>query len=116
MLSSANTALELLQKVTLENLYQNLLQQLNKDFQLANLDEQIELSVTPVELKELLSAILLKLLTNQYDDYLNFLYRVDVSEKNLLTIKSSDVPTIVDQITLLVLKREYQKVWFKNRL
>lgn len=116
MLSSANTALELLQKVAVENLYQNLLHQLNKDFQLANLDEQIELSVTPVELKELLSAILLKLLTNHYDDYLNFLYRVDVSEKKLLTIKSSDVPTIIDQITFLVLKREYQKVWFKNRI
>ena len=116
MLSSANTALELLQKVALENLYQNLLQQLNKDFQLANLDEQIELSVSPKELKEELSAILLKLITNHYDDYLNFLYRVDVSEKKLLTIKSGDVSTIVDQITFLVLKREYQKVWFKNRL
>jgi len=116
MLSSANTALELLQKVAVENLYRNLLQQLNKDFQLANLDEQVELSVAPIELKELLSAILLKLITNNYDDYLNFLYRVDVSEKELLTIKSGNVSTTVDQITFLVLKREYQKVWFKNRL
>lgn len=116
MLPTQKNALELLQKVTVENLYQNLLKQLNKDLQLANLNESFDLSVTPVQLKELLSKLLIKLLTKQYDDYLNFLYRVDVSERELLTIKSNDLPTIAEQITFLVLKREYQKVWFKNRL
>ena len=115
MLSEQNS-LELLQKVEVENLYKNLIKQLNKDFLLSNLSESFELSIMPIQLKETLSEILLKLLTNQYDDYLNFLYRIDVPEKELLTIKSNNLATIVEQITFLILKREYQKVWFKNRL
>ncbi|MFK5958343.1 MAG: hypothetical protein QM495_05650 [Lutibacter sp.] len=108
-------SLALLQKVEVESLYQNLIQQLNKDFQLSNLNEHFNLSITPVQLKEALSRILVRLITNHYDDYLNFLYRVDVSEKELLTIKGVELLEIVEQITFIILKREYQKVWFKNK-
>jgi len=41
MVTAQNT-LELLQKVSIENLYQNLIEQLNKDFQLSNLSENFE--------------------------------------------------------------------------
>lgn len=108
--------LELLTKVEFENLFQQLILQLNKDFQLSNLSETFVLTCTPVELKETLSKILLKLLTDNYDDYLNLMYRVDVSEKELASIKAKNLETTIDQITFLILKREYQKVWFKNRL
>lgn len=115
MLPEQNS-LELLQKVESENLYENLIKQLNKDFQLSNLSEHFELSITPVQLKESLSKILVRLITNHYDDYLTFLYRVDVPEKELLLIKNDNLVEIINQISFLVLKREYQKVWFKNRL
>ncbi len=109
-------ALELLQKVKVENLYQQLILQLNKDFQLSNLSENFELSYTPIQLKEVLSKLVLNLLTNNYDDYLNLMYRIDVPEKELATLKAENLETTVEQITFLILKREYQKVWFKNRL
>jgi len=108
-------ALELLEKVANENLYQNLIIQLNKDFQLSNLNESFELSSEPNQLKKELANILLKLITKQYDDYLNLLYRIDVSEKELLTVSSNNLNVTVEQITYIILKREYQKVWFKNR-
>ena len=115
MLPTQNS-LELLNIVESENLFQNLILQLNKDFQLSNLSESFELSITPIQLKEQLNKIIVNLLTNNYDDYLNFLYRVDVPEKELLTIKSNNLEATINQITFLILKREYQKVWFKNRL
>ncbi|MBN4082913.1 hypothetical protein JYT50_00850 [bacterium AH-315-A23] len=115
MLPAQNT-LELLQKIEVENLYHNLIRQLNKDFQLSNLSESLELSSSPDQLKEALSNIVLKLITNRYDDYLSFLYRVDVSEKELLTVKNDNLEQAVGQITFLILKREYQKVWFKSKL
>ena len=115
MLPIQNT-LELLTEVNIENLYQNLILQINKDFQLSNLNETIELSSTPVQLKETLSKILLKLFTSNYDDYLNLMYRIDVPEKELVTLKTENLETTIDQITFLILKREYQKIWFKNRL
>ncbi|WP_372793308.1 hypothetical protein [Lutibacter sp.] len=109
-------ALELLQKVEVENLYQHLIMQLNKDFQLSNLSENFELSYTPIQLKKVLNKLVLNLLTNNYDDYLNLMYRIDVPEKELATLKAENLETTVEQITFLILKREYQKVWFKNRL
>ena len=111
---SAKNSLELIQNVEIENLYLKLIEQLNKDFQLSNLNFSFEETISPIELKEKFSAILLNLISNNYDDYLNFLYRVDVSEKELLKIKETDLISIVNQITFLVLKREYQKVWLKR--
>jgi len=107
--------LELLDKVVDENLYQNLIIQLNKDFQLSNVNERFDLLCESNQLKNTLATVLLKLITKQYDDYLNLLYRIDVSEKELLTVKSNDLEVIVEQITYIILKREYQKVWFKNK-
>lgn len=115
MLEEQNS-IQLLQKVTVENLYEQLIIQINKDFQLANLDVSVDVSSTPLELKNILSVVLRKMITNNYDDYLNFLYRVDVPEKELLGIKSDNLDEVIGQISFLVLKREYQKVWFKNRL
>ncbi len=114
MLSILNTD-ELFKNAVQEDLYQNLIKQLNKDFRLANLNESLVLTSTPVQLKETLSVILLKLLTNNYDDYLNLMYRIDVSEKELATLNTKNLETTINQITFLILKREYQKVWFRNK-
>ena len=111
---SASSSIVLLEKIEAENLYLNLVQQLNKDFQLSNLNFSFEASISPADLKEKLSAILANLLTNNYDDYLAFLYRVDVSEKDMAKIGATDFPETVDQITFLVLKRVFQKVWLKK--
>ena len=111
---SAKNSLELIQNVEIENLYIKLIEQLNKDFQLSNLNFSFKETISPIELKDKFSTILLNLISNNYDDYLNFLYRVDVSEKELLKIKETDLTSIVNQITFLVLKREYQKVWLKR--
>lgn len=115
MLPSKN-AVELLELVKTENLYTRLIQQLNKDFLLSNLSTNFDLSATPDNLKQTLSSVLLHLITNQYDDYLILLYRIDISEKELLKIKNNNLTEIAEQLTFVILKREYQKVWFKNRL
>jgi hypothetical protein len=56
----------------------------------------------------------LNLINNQYDDYLNLLYRIDVPESELAKLKNDNLTTSIEEITYLVLKREYQKVWFKH--
>jgi len=110
----ASSSIELLNKIEQESLYSKLIQQLNKDFQLANLDENVPIEILPNELAATLSTILLKLISNRYDDYLNFLYRIDVSEKELLKIQGKELPAIIDQVTFVVLKRECQKVWLRK--
>jgi len=115
MLPSQN-ATELLDLVKGEKLYIQLIQQLNKDFLLTNLNTKFELNCPPANLKKSLHDVLLQLITNQYDDYLNLMYRIDIAEKDLLKIKGDQIALIIEQITFVILKREYQKVWFRNKL
>lgn len=113
MLPAKNTE-ELLISIAIENLYGQLIAQLNKDFQLANVAGSFDFKVSPAQLKKELFAILLNLITNQYDDYLNLLYRIDVPESELAKLLNDNLTISLEEITYLVLKRTYQKVWFKQ--
>ncbi|MFD1294827.1 hypothetical protein ACFQ5N_13370 [Lutibacter holmesii] len=113
MLKAVNTV-ELFNALTTENLYVNLIQQLNKDFQMSNLDILFEETIEPITLQNTLNKVLLDLMRTKYDDYLNLLYRVDISEKELLKVKSDNLEAAIHQVTFLILKRESQKVWLKK--
>jgi hypothetical protein len=112
----AKNSIELLHQINSEKLFIKLIEQLNKDLQLANITESFNLTVSILELKKGLSELLLKLISHKYDDYLNLLYRIDVPEKELATIKASSLDDSIEIICFLILKREFQKVWFKNRI
>jgi len=43
------------------------------------------------------------------------LYIVDVPEHQIKNIKETDLERLVPQVAFLILKREWQKVWFKSR-
>jgi len=57
-----------------------------------------------------------KELQEKFNDYLNLLYIVDVSEEKIKQLDGSDAIQLSEQVTFLILKREWQKVWFKNKL
>jgi len=107
---------ELLIKAIKEDLYVKIIQQLNKDFLLANVSYRFSESLNPMDLKNSLSTILSKMIIDSYDSYLNFIYRVDISEKDLAKIGGKSLELIIEDITYLILKREYQKVWFRNTI
>ena len=111
----ATDSIELIQNIQKENLYVQTINQLNKDFQLANIDINISLLLEPIALKKELDNLLLGLLTKNYDGYLNLLYRIDVSENELRKIKGEILTETVEEISFLILKREFQKVWLKKR-
>jgi len=110
----AQNSLELLKVVKTENLLSKLIEQLNKDFQLSGVSKKIESNCLVEDLNKDLTEIILNLIQFKYDDYLNVMYRVDVSEKDLATITNNDLVTTVSQITFFILKREFQKVWLKQ--
>ena len=110
----AQNSLELLKVVKTENLLSKLIEQLNKDFQLSGMCKKVESTCLIEDLIKELTETILNLIQFKYDDYLNLMYRVDVSEKDLATITSNDLTTTVNEIAFLILKREFQKVWLKK--
>ncbi len=95
-------------------LYKKLVLQLNKDFQRANIDVDFSEEIAPSELKIKLKETVFNLLQNNHSNFQNLLYTVDVSEVKIKQIEAENTFDISEEITFLILLREWQKVWFKD--
>lgn len=105
----------LLQEAEKETLYVNLIAQMNKDFNLANEAVDFPLSLSPDELKIQLHEKIYRLIQYKFAEYLNLLYIIDVSEEEIKKLDGSDLVILAEQVAFLILKREWQKVWFRNK-
>ncbi|WP_298756416.1 hypothetical protein [uncultured Psychroserpens sp.] len=97
------------------NLYVKLIKQVNKDFLLANIDLDFEDDILPSRLKYVMHEAIYKLIQDKFADYLNLLYIVDVSEEKIKQLDGSDTLKLSEQVTFLVLQREWQKVWYRHK-
>ena len=106
----------LLSEAEKENLYSKLIEQINKDFNFANEPVDFPQSTTPQELKVQLHEKVYRLIQYKFAEYLNLLYIVDVPEENVKQLDGSDLVELSEQVAFLILKREWMKVWFRNKL
>ena len=105
----------LLAEATNQDLYLKLIEQINKDFNLANEAIDFPLSPNPDELKVQLHEKIYRLIQCKFAEYLNLLYVIDVPENEIKKLDGSDLVVLSEQVAFLVLKREWMKVWFRNR-
>lgn len=109
------TAQDIIDESLKTELYQKLILQLNKDFRFANIYFEAEVDVLPQVLISQLHETVFNLTQSNFSEYLNLLYIVDVSEKQVKQLDGSDALVLSENVTFLILKREWQKVWFKNQ-
>ncbi len=105
----------LFEQIESAQLLGSLIRQLNKDANLSGLDFHCNESTSPDDLVNQVYDLLVHLMTVDFKTYLNFLYRIDISEHTLRAISDTDPKRIAEKVTILVLKREWQKVSFRNR-
>lgn len=105
----------LLEEAEAENLYLKLIEQINKDFNLANESIDLAQDIQPEELKSALHEKIYRLIQYKFAEYLNLLYIVDVPEDQIKKLDGSDIAELSKQVAFLVLKREWMKVWFRNK-
>ncbi len=94
-------------------LYKALIVQLNKDLLLANVDLEFNSEVLPTSLKLILKEEVYNLIQNKFIEYLNLLYIIDVEEFKVRELDGDDIIKLSEEITFLILQREWQKVWYK---
>ncbi len=104
----------LLKNAEEKELYTNLIQQLNKDLIRANTELQFAATTKPEYLIETLRIFIKDLMLKRFPDYLNLLYVIDVSERTLKKMNDTPPELIIDTVVLLILKREWQKVYYKS--
>ncbi len=105
----------LLENALAKRLYQKLIIQLNKDFQLANVNLEIPLGALPDDVVSNLREKIYHLIMERFPTYLNLLYVVDVSEAEISNLSGSDAVEMADQVSFLILKRIWKKVWLKEK-
>ncbi len=106
----------LVEEANAADLYTKLIHQLNKDFLLANIDMDFHEDILPSSLKLLLHETVFMLIQEKFSEYLNLLYIVDVPEKQIKSLDGEDIVKLAEDVSFLILKREWQKVWFRNKL
>lgn len=98
------------------DLFVQMRNQLDKDFQLA-VDSSIEFtSDTPEALVEEVYACILKITSTSVSKFSSLLYRVDVPETEVEALKGNDFEDYLKGLTFLIMKREFQKVYLRNTL
>ena len=98
-----------------ENLYHALIQQLNKDLLLTNLHFVVPENCKPAILLEELNRFVSELVNNDFNTFLNLLYRIDLSENILIKLPKDNQEEYISSISFLILKREWEKVWFRKK-
>ncbi len=106
---------DLISEATTLDLYQKLILQLNKDLLYANVDLEFDEETLPTSLKLVLHETIFHLIQNKFSDYLNLLYIIDVSELRIKALDGNDAVKLSEEVTFLILQREWQKVWFKAK-
>lgn len=106
---------DLIAKANALKLYRKLIIQLNKDLLFANIDLEFDKDTLPTSLKLLLQETVFNLIQDKFSDYLNLLYQIDVSEQKIKSLDSSDMIKLSEDVTFLILQREWQKVWYKSK-
>lgn len=106
----------LLSEAQKEALYVKLVEQINKDFTFANESVDFPVAISPIDLKVQLHEKIYRLIQHKFAEYLNLLYIIDVPEDQVKRLDGSDLVELSEQVVFLILKREWQKVWFRNKL
>lgn len=106
-------SLSLLQGASAKTLYKALVRQLIKDFSRANIASSFREEMVPEELLSALKEKLYVLLLEDFQDYLNLMYLIDVPERAFKNLEFTDAVEAAEQLSFLILRREWQKVWLK---
>ena len=116
MKSEMSEGLVLLESISEKHLYADLIAQLNKDFMLSGVRIEFDPHSTPEQLVQTLRNRIEHLILHDFNDFLNLLYVVDISEFEVKNLDKEHAGKMADELTVLLLKRLWKKVWYRNKL
>ncbi|WP_047246416.1 hypothetical protein [Maribacter thermophilus] len=97
-----------------KELIDKLTAQVEKDFAMANVSLNLPVVFNAKDFVSNIRERVYRLMVEQFSEYLNLLYVVDVPEKEFKHIQVTEAAEVADRVTFLILKREFQKVLFKT--
>ena len=115
MIPKAANSSSLLTLIFEEGLYQDLLIQITKDFELSGLTITLHQAISPADLLQELHSQILELIHTNFDGFLQLLYRVDIAESTMQSFELQKSDNIAKKTTFVILQREWKKVYFRKK-
>jgi len=115
LIPTAANSTALLTLVSDQGLYQDLLQQLKKDFELSGISIQLEPTISEISLLKELQFQIKQLIDTNFDAFLQLLYRVDIPEKSMQSNDIQDSDIVATKTTFIILEREWKKVYYRKK-
>ncbi len=97
-------------------LYPQLIRQINKDFSLTGVAMDLNEDCLPRDLINTVSESVYQLVQYNFDTFMQLLYRVDVSEQIMSRDSVDTAENITQKATLEIIKREWQKVQWREKM
>lgn len=102
-------------KAKVDGILEALLNQIDKDFLRAGLKENFMAENEPAKAARNLVAAVYALIVSDFERYLSLLYIIDVDEIEIKKMPLQNVDELAQAVCLLIVKRELNKVIFKNK-
>ncbi len=102
-------------QLELTDFFNDLKAQIIKDFNSIGLYPELAETENPKDFYAELYRIIQYLVEQRFGDFLNLLYRIDVPEQKIKQLIAQANEDVITPITLLVLQREYQKIWLRKK-
>ena len=92
-----------------------IVRQIIKDLTLSGIDtDEFQNISTAKKLATTLKSLVSEMLTYRFEDFNRFMYRIDIPEHHLSNILHKDFDLLVEDLCILILKREIQKIIFNT--
>ena len=104
---------ELSSQLINQKIYLALIQQIEKDLQLIGVDFLLEEKPLQEEFLLQFQELITALIDTNFELFLNLLYRIDIDENKIRSLIQSQNENLYALITFEILKREWQKGWFR---
>jgi len=93
-----------------------IIKQIMKDLTLSGIDTDAFVNITTAgQLVTALKQLVSEMLTYRFEDFNRFMYRIDIPEHKLTNILHRDLNLLVEELCVLILKREIQKIVFRKQ-
>ena len=115
MSEARDKSIAVVNKCAQHKMLDKLTAQIQKDLLRAGVIHDI-VNLSEDNLFDALKSILNRLITDKRDSLYAFLYAVDVSETSIRSIVEHNAMIEVEQLTYLILKREYIKIVYREGL
>lgn len=110
-----NLSNQLIKKLDNQVLYQKLLQQMQKDFELSGLNIEIASDISLRELLEFIKNAIKQMINYQFDTLLNLFYRIDIALSDIKHQDTKNLDEMAFDLTIAIIEKTWKKVYLRSQ-